>query len=152
MFFGLAVGCRLLYNQTENRLLQQRVTEASSALQLSVSTIKLPLDAAAKLAAVTNGDPASLTTSLAPVVGSGKTFTAAALYHIGDTTPIAQLGDAVALPASGDSSASAMLDRATTEPFVVVDLLSGDHRRLGYAVADVADEPAVRRVRGTNLE
>jgi serine phosphatase RsbU (regulator of sigma subunit) len=99
------------------------------------------LDAAAKLATVTNGDPASLTTSLAPVVGSGKTFTSAALYRIGDTTPIAQLGEPVAMPASGESSAAAMLRKAGSEPFVVVDLLGGDRRRLGYAVADAATNP-----------
>jgi serine phosphatase RsbU (regulator of sigma subunit) len=143
VFAGLAVGCRLLYNQTENRLLKQRVGEASQALQLSVGSIKLPLDAAAKLAAVTNGDPASLTTGIAPLVGTGngKLFTAAALFHVGDPEPIAQLGDPLAMPASGDSSAEAMLAKAGTKPFVVVDLLGGDRRRVGYAVADAATAP-----------
>ena len=141
LFVGLAVGCRVLYDQTENRLLEQRVNEASAALQLSINQIKLPLDAAAKLAKVTDGDPTSLTTSLAAVVGSDKTFTSAALYRIGTTTPIAQLGDPVAMPASGDSSAVAVLERVTSKPFVIVDLLGGDRRRLGYAVADAAENP-----------
>ncbi len=140
-FVGLAVGCRVLYDQTENRLLEQRVNEAAAALQLSVIQIKLPLDAAAKLAKVTNGDPTSLTMSLAAVVGSDKTFTSAALYRIGAASPIAQLGNPVAMPASGDSSAAAVLERATSAPFVVVNLLDGDRRRLGYAVADAAENP-----------
>ncbi len=141
VFAGLAVGCRLLYNQTESRLLKQRTAEASAALQLSVSQIRLPLDAAAKLATATKGDPGSLTTALGPVVGSGKTFTSAALYPIGSTTPVAQVGTPVAMPATGTSSAAAMLQRAASEPFVVVDLLGGTQRRLGYAVADSADHP-----------
>ncbi|MGZ4765886.1 MAG: hypothetical protein ACXVH5_07670, partial [Ilumatobacteraceae bacterium] len=109
VFAGLAVGCRLLYNQSESRLLKQRTAEAGAALQLSVAQVRLPLDAAAKLAKATTGDPASLTTSLAAVVGEGKSFTAAALYRIGSTTPIAQIGNPVALPVEGASSASAML-------------------------------------------
>ena len=140
-FVGLAVGCRVLYDQTENRLLEQRVNEASAALQLSIAQIKLPLDAAAKLAKATDGDPTSLTASLAAVVGSDKTFTSAALYRIGTIEPIAQLGDPVTMPTSGDSSAAAVLQRATSQPFVVVDLLGGDRRRLGYAAADAAENP-----------
>ncbi|MGZ4791688.1 MAG: PP2C family protein-serine/threonine phosphatase [Ilumatobacteraceae bacterium] len=138
VFAGLAVGCRLLYNQSESRLLKQRTAEAGAALQLSVAQVRLPLDAAAKLAKATTGDPASLTTSLAAVVGEGKTFTAAALYRIGSTTPVAQIGDPAALSVTGANSASAMLQRATSEPFVVIDLLGGGQRRLGYAVADSA--------------
>ena len=139
VFAGLAIGCRLLYNQTESRLLTQRTAEAGAAIQLSVAQIRLPLDAAAKLAKATNGDPASLTTSLAVVVGDGKTFTSAALYRIGSAAPIAQIGNPVAMPLIGANSAAAMLDRATSEPFVIVNLLGGDRRRLGYAVADSAD-------------
>ena len=141
VFAGLAVGCRLLYNQTESRLLKQRTAEASAALQLSVAQIRLPLDAAAKLATATKGDASSLATALGPIVGTGKTFTSAALYRIGSTTPVAQIGAPVAMPASGNSAAAAMLQRATSEPFVVVDLLGGPQRRLGYAVADAADHP-----------
>jgi serine phosphatase RsbU (regulator of sigma subunit) len=138
VFAGLAVGCRLLYDQTESRLLNQRTSEAGAAIQLSVSQIRLPLDAAAKLAVATNGDPASLQTALGPIVGTGKTVTSAALYRIGSPSPIAQVGDPVAMPASGDGSAAAMLTRAAAKPFVVINLLAGAQRRLGYAVADSA--------------
>jgi serine phosphatase RsbU (regulator of sigma subunit) len=140
VFVGLAIGCRVLYDQTEDRLLNQRVGEAGAAIQLSITQIKAPLDATAKLAQLTKGDPASLT-SLSSVVGTGKTFTSAALYRIGDTTPVAQLGEPISLPSSGGNSAATMLGRAAAEPFVLVDLLGGDQRRLGYAVADSADKP-----------
>ena len=46
LFLGLAAGCRVLFDQTEDRLLQQRTNEAGAALQISVSQIKAPLDAA----------------------------------------------------------------------------------------------------------
>ena len=77
-----------MFDQTEDRLPDQRTKEAGSALQLSVNQIRAPLDAAAKLA------------------------------------------------------------QATTDPFVVVDLLDQQPRQLGYAVAD-AEKDGTGRVCGT---
>jgi serine phosphatase RsbU (regulator of sigma subunit) len=141
VFFGLALGCRLLYNQTEDRLLQQRTSEAAAAIQLSLDQVRAPLDAAAKLAEATNGDPTAFQRILEPFVGADKTFTSAILYRIGTTTPVAEVGIPTSLPIEGQNGASAMLDSAATEPFVVVDLLAGEKRRLGYAVADAATAP-----------
>ena len=135
IFLGLAAGCRLLFDQTEDRLLDQRTKEAGSALQLSVNQIRAPLDAAAKLAQATNGDDA-FARIIKPYIGPKTSFTSAALYQIGTPTPIAVAGDPITLPTEGDNGATTMLDQATTDPFVVVDLLDRQPRRLGYAVAD----------------
>ena len=131
----------MLFDQTEDRLLDQRTKEASSALQLSVNQIRAPLDAAAKLAQATNGDPDAFARIIKPYVGPKTSFTSAALYQIGTPTPLAVVGDPSALPTVGDNSATVMLDQATTEPFVVVNLLVEQPRRLGYAVADAENDP-----------
>ena len=143
LFFGLAAGCRVLFDQTEDRLLQQRTSEAGAALQLSVNQVKAPLDAAAKLAAATGGDPAVFAKIITPYVGTaaGTTYTSAALYRIGSSTPVAEVGAPIALPIDGANGATAMLGKATTDPFVITDLLSLTPRRLGYAVADTAKGP-----------
>jgi serine phosphatase RsbU (regulator of sigma subunit) len=142
LFFGLAVACRALFDQTEDRLLQQRTSEAGAALQISVNQVRAPLDAAAKLAEATDGDPAVFAKIIEPYIGTAAgQFTATALYRIGTTTPLAEVGGPVALPMDGGDSVQAMLDSATAEPFVVVDLLNLEPRRLGYAVADVVKNP-----------
>ena len=108
IFLGLAIGSRMLYDQTENRLLHQRASEAGAALQLTVNQVKAPLDAAAKLAAATNGDAASFAKIVEPYLGTktGQTFTSAALYRIGSTTPIATAGAPIVLPTDGANSAT----------------------------------------------
>ena len=143
--FGLlAAGCRVLFDQTENRLLKQRTSEAALALQASVSNIRSPLDAAARMASLTNGDPNAFAKMIGPAVGdeTGPPFTAAALYRFGDPTPIAHVGPDTHLPANGVNGVTGMFDRASKTPFIVIDLLNGgDRRRLGYAVADSTTNP-----------
>ena len=143
LFLGLAIGCRVLFDQAEDRLLQQRTNEASSVLQVGVTGVRAPLDAAAKIADRTDGDPELFTNILGPVVGkgAGKSYTSAALFRVGDTTPVVVLGDPIALPDSADGSVQAMLDAAVAPPappatqqFVVLDLLAAGPRKLGYAV------------------
>jgi Stage II sporulation protein E (SpoIIE) len=141
VFLGLAAGCRVLFDQSENRLLDQRTSEAGSALQLSVTQIRAPLDAAAQLANTTDGDVTAFEQIITSYVGPDKTFTSAALYRIGSTTPIAEAGAPTAMPADGANSATAMLEAASAQPFVLVDLLEGERRRLGYAVANAAKNP-----------
>ncbi len=143
VFFALAAGCRVLYNQTEDRLLTQRTAEAAAALQLSINQIKSPLDAAAKLAVATDGDPTAFAGSIGSAVGEGpgKSFTSAALFRAGSTTPVTQIGEPIVLPADGAPSATTMFERVAAEPFVVLDLLGGATRRLGYAAANDTANP-----------
>ncbi|MEP7113686.1 MAG: PP2C family protein-serine/threonine phosphatase [Ilumatobacteraceae bacterium] len=143
LFLGLAAVCRILFNQTEDRLLQQRTSEAGAALQIGINQVRSPLEAAAKLGEATDGDPAEFAKIIEPYIGTGvgKLYTSALLYRIGSTSPVAEVGVPVALPVDGANGAKAMLDTATTEPFVVVDLLNLEPRRLGYAVADAVKNP-----------
>jgi serine phosphatase RsbU (regulator of sigma subunit) len=135
LFLGLAAGCRVLFDQAEDRLLQQRTNEAGQVLQVGVTGVKAPLDAAAKTAEETDGDPVAFANVMGPVVGTGtgKSYTAAALFRVGDTTPIASIGDPIVLPSTGDDGVQAMLDAANTQPFQVLDLLAVGPRKLGYA-------------------
>jgi serine phosphatase RsbU (regulator of sigma subunit) len=142
VFGSLAAGSRVLYQQTEDRLLEQRTSEAAVALQLSVAGLQSALDAAAKLAQATGGDPAAFTSIMAPTIDADGPFTSAALYRIGDPEPIAVTGPPTAIPAAGANSIATVFERAVDHTFVVVDLLrSGDGRRLGYAVPDTAKTP-----------
>ncbi|HEY4333330.1 MAG TPA: SpoIIE family protein phosphatase, partial [Ilumatobacteraceae bacterium] len=146
VFAGFSAACRGLYNQTENRLLQQRTTEAASVLQVSVSQIRTPLDAAATLADETKGDPAAFQSAMRDVVGATLSFTSAALFRIGDPTPISTIGADSALMAQ-PGGVTAMEAATSTQPFAVVDLLAVQPRRLGYAVAD-GNKPATYVVYG----
>ena len=144
LFLGLATASRVLYNQTENRLLRQRTNEAGQALQISVGNLKAPLDAAAALALATDGDAAKFAALMGPYVGPGpkKSFSSASLYRVGSTTPITTIGIPTSLAIDGDDATTAMLTSAPKNPFVVVNLLHSDARRLGYAVADAPKDKA----------
>ncbi|MCU1391684.1 MAG: protein serine/threonine phosphatase [Ilumatobacteraceae bacterium] len=135
VFVVLAVACHALFDQSEQRLLQQRTNEAGLILSASINDASAPLDAAAALAVIDDGDPTAFAKAVGPFVGDTKTFTSAVLYRIGDATPIATVG---APPALTADQASAMLAKSVTTPFVLVDLLQGDRRRLGYGISDSA--------------
>jgi len=146
LFLGLAAGCWVLFNQSEDRLLQQRTNEAGQVLQVGVTGVRAPLDAAAKIAEETDGDPAVFDNIIGLIVGTGpgKSYTSAALFRVGDTTPIAQIGEPLVLPTEGEGAVQAMLDAAVepppanTQPLVVLDLLEVGPRKLGYAVPNAA--------------
>ena len=91
VFAVLAVACRVIYDEAEQSLLQERTDEASAVLGTSVSNIRAPLDAAATLASVTNGDPEYFAQALDEQVGGEGTFTSAALYRIGSGEQLASL-------------------------------------------------------------
>jgi len=137
LFLGLAAASRALYNQTEDRLLDQRASEAGQAIQIAVSQLHAPLDATAALAFATDGDPATFQQIMDRYIGkTPKPFTSAALYRVGSDTPVASVGAPLSLGTQPDTATSAMLGEATKKPFVIVDLLGSDTRTLGYAVAD----------------
>jgi serine phosphatase RsbU (regulator of sigma subunit) len=141
IFFALAAGCRVLYDQTENRLLQQRTSEAGATLQFAVNQIQSSLTSAATAAEATDGDATTFTKIIEPLIGDGKTFTSAALFRSGSTTPIVEVGAPVAIPVDGANSITALFDTVRSQPFVVVNLLGGEQRRLGYGVPSDQKSP-----------
>ena len=141
LFVGLAIGTRVLYNQTEDRLLEQRTSEAGAVLEVSISQVRGPLDTAAKLASATDGDPEGFATVLQPYVSETGLFSGAELFRLDEAELIASLGSDSGLSGAGDAMVDEMLATAQTEPFIIVDLLDGNRRRLGYAVVDSVESP-----------
>src|SRR3954447_21916096 len=93
LFLGLAGASRALYNQTEDRLLQQRTSEAGQATALRVSQMHAPLEATASVAFATDGDGATFEQIMDRYIGAApRPFTSAALYRVGSDTPIASVG------------------------------------------------------------
>lgn len=141
VFAVLSTVCWLMYDHSEDSLLEERTSEAGTVLTVSVvGTFRAPLDAAATVAAITDGDPASFAEAMQDSVGAEAAFDWALLYRVGTDAPLADVGEipAGATTPSIDSLLDAMQaaqDDSTVGAFVVVDLL-GDGRRLGYAVAD----------------
>ncbi|HEY0519411.1 MAG TPA: PP2C family protein-serine/threonine phosphatase [Ilumatobacteraceae bacterium] len=135
LFGALSVGSRVLFNQAEDRLLQQRTNEAASTLSVSVARIQATLDGAANVAAETDGDQAAFAKAISPIVGTkqGQLVTAAAVYRVGSTTPTAHVGDPIALSADGATNVE---QQATKKALVVTDMMRLTPRRLGYAVGD----------------
>ncbi|MCU1359007.1 MAG: putative serine/threonine protein phosphatase [Ilumatobacteraceae bacterium] len=140
VFAAFSLASRALFDQTEQRLLQERTDEASASLAVSVGQIKTPLSAAATLAQITDGDAAAFQQAMNDYVGEGKSFTSAALYAIDSTEPIVTVGAPIGLHEGDEQRVQALLAAAQKQPFVVVDLLDRG-RRLGYGVADSSDNP-----------
>jgi serine phosphatase RsbU (regulator of sigma subunit) len=139
VFAAFSIACWVLYDQTEQRLLDERADEASAVLTVSVGQIRAPLNAAATLAEVTNGDPSAFQDAMSSYVGAEQSFTGAALFAIDSTAPLATLGS-VGIGDDDERRLGELLTAAEAEPFVVVDLLASG-RRLGYGVVDSATNP-----------
>ena len=143
VFGVLAVASWILYDRTEQRLLEQRMHLAAGVLELNLTNIETPLVGAAQVAAVTSGDPVAFSTVTSPFVGDGRTFSAVALYRVAGGRLVHSEGEAVAMHADGDEGVVTTLRRAAAaagDPargVAVVDLLDdAGGRRVGYATAD----------------
>lgn len=128
-----------VYDQTEDRLLQQRTKEAAAVLEVAVSQIRTPIDASAQVARITNGDPEAFARPLANTLGEGRLFSSAVLFRVGSPDPIAVAGQPPALLGQPADARARLV--SGSEPFMIVDLLEAD-RRLGYAVTDDPASPS----------
>jgi serine phosphatase RsbU (regulator of sigma subunit) len=133
VFGALSIACRHFDDQTEDRLLQQQTDEAAALLNLSVTQYYDPLAAAARAAAATDGDPAVFDALIGASAGEGQLYTRVALFRLGSTTPVAELGEGSLV--LDDDATARLLAGAASQPFMIVDLL-GSGRILGYAGAD----------------
>lgn len=143
IFAVLSVASRTLYDQAEQRLLEESTGEASQVLTVAVGGLKAPIESAATVAQITDGNPDAFRAAMADQVGpTGRSFTAAALFRVGETQPLATLGDQIVLTADGPTTPDSVVAAATASKagFAVVDLLSSG-RRLGYAAVDKQDAP-----------
>ena len=136
LFAALSVASWLLYDQAEQRLLAERTSQSSQVLTVAVANIQAPIETAATIAGVSDGNPDYFVAAMADQVGpTQRSFTSAALFRIGDAEPLVSLGAPIVLTADGPTSVSSVAASAAAEGFVVVDLLSSG-RRLGYAAVD----------------
>ena len=141
LFAALSVASWVLYDQAEQRLLEERTGEVSQVLTVSVENLHTPIAAAATIAGVTDGNPEYFVAAMADQVGPApRPFTSAALYRVAGGQPIANLGDPIGLPPDGPTSVTSVVAAASSAEFAVVDQLSSG-RRLGYAAVDNPDDP-----------
>src|SRR5690606_5879363 len=127
-----------VFDQTEDRLLEQRTKESAAVLEVAVSQVRTPLDGAAQVASITEGDPEAFARPLTSLLGENRLFSSAVLFRVGSADPISVVGNP---PALLDQPATMREKVAAGDaPFMVVDLLSAG-RRLGYAVTDDAESP-----------
>ncbi|MGD9998864.1 MAG: PP2C family protein-serine/threonine phosphatase [Ilumatobacteraceae bacterium] len=139
VFAAFSIACWVLYDQTEQRLLEERADEAAAVLTVAVGQVRIPLNAAATLAEVTDGNPAAFEDAMSAYVGPEQSFTGAGLFAIDSTTPITTLGS-IGLGEDEERRLAELFTAAEAEPFVIVNLLSSG-RRLGYGVVDSATNP-----------
>jgi serine phosphatase RsbU (regulator of sigma subunit) len=141
IFAALSVASWMLYDQAEQRLLEERTGEVAQVLAVAVGNLQAPVESAATIAGFSEGNPEYFVASMADEVGPPpRRFTSAVLYRVADGQPVAALGDPVAVTAEGPTSVAGIAETATANGFVIVDLISSD-RRLGYAAVDHAKAP-----------
>lgn len=142
IFAALSIASWTLYEQAEQRLLEESTGEAAQVLTVAVNGFKSPIESAAAIAQISDGSPDAFRAAMADVVGPAPhPFSSAALFRIGDDTPLATVGEPIVLTSNGPASAAGVAAAAVAaEDFAVIDLLS-DGRRLGYAAVDSDDSP-----------
>lgn len=143
---SFAVGTRLLRNDNEDRLLQQRINEVATVASSSIGSTHAPLSAAAALAETTNGDTASFKRLMAPMTAARVPYVSASLWSTTspEAGPLVVAGVAPKLARQSPERIRAVIDGAVGSPTLTVEnLLSGRDRRLGYAdaVASPASDP-----------
>jgi serine phosphatase RsbU (regulator of sigma subunit) len=133
---SIAIGTRLLRNDNEDRLLGQRVNEASTVASTSIGSTSATLGAAAALAQTTNGDIKSFEQVTTPLTATRVPYVSASLWPVGspDPHPLTVVGMQPKLARQSPERIRAVLDDAAAKPGLsVVNLLGEPNRRLGYA-------------------
>jgi hypothetical protein len=88
IFAALAVASWTLYDQAEQRLLEESTGEAAQVLTVAVNGFKSPIEAAAAIAQMSGGDPDGFRVAMADQVGPApRPFTSAALFSLGEAEP-----------------------------------------------------------------
>jgi serine phosphatase RsbU (regulator of sigma subunit) len=134
---GLTALAAVLYDRNEDRLLGLRARELGLLLSSAAASTQTPLASAAALADATHGDAARVRALLAPYVGPGRQFVAAAMWPLRGRgpQPIRLLGRP-ALPAQRPGQAAALFAavRRSSELAVTRILRSPSGTRIGYGL------------------
>ena len=135
---GIAVGTRLLRNDNEDRLLEQRVNEVATVASSAVGGAQARLSAAAALTDSTNADPAAFKALMGPLTAKKNPYASASIWPVGspNPAPITVVGIPPKLASESPAQIEAVLSRAARSTTVSVENQLGEpDRRLGYTQA-----------------
>ncbi|HEX5615620.1 MAG TPA: PP2C family protein-serine/threonine phosphatase [Acidimicrobiia bacterium] len=136
---AMTIAANLVNDDNEQSLLEQRTLEASTVLNGSLPTIRVPLATTAELAQGTGGDVAAVENILVSATGEGGPFVGAAVFERGNPEPIDVIGADLEVMARPAEEIEAMIDGAfAVDDFDVIGLLDDESPRLGYAYASKA--------------
>jgi serine phosphatase RsbU (regulator of sigma subunit) len=123
---------RSVRDDTERRLLQERTDAAATVLTAAVGGVRAPLEGAASVAEVTDGDPDAFQAAMQRAIESGQ-FAGASLVDATSATELATVGAAPVLSFDGGDRARRVADQVLgAADFAVVDILDLPGRRLGF--------------------
>ncbi len=126
------------HDDTEDKLLDQRVAAASTVFMGALPALASPLVGAATLAEETEGDLAALRGFLEPQVGEQAQFHSVSIWpvDVADPEPLLVVGGDPQLADEPGDEIEDYLDRTVGSPTLAVrDLLGAEVPSLGYATA-----------------
>jgi hypothetical protein len=144
---GLSLAALAGHESNEDRLIDQRVREATSVFTAVIPNIQTPLASAAELAEATSGRGRSFERLMQPLVGEGKAFVSAAFWRVDESSvrPLSVVGKTPQLTTRTRREIRAFLTRASKgSTLSVIELLDGSSPRLGYGFS--SNRAAVRYV------
>ncbi|MGO9341764.1 MAG: PP2C family protein-serine/threonine phosphatase [Acidimicrobiales bacterium] len=134
---ALAWGASDINQRNENRLLKLELRQAASVVAAAVPTIQIPLVSATQLADATNGNAGSFQKYMGEFVGTTGEFVFASLWRSqgGAPTMVTSVGTAPTTPATPATIDNFLLSAPRSNPFAVLNLLSGAQPSIAYAAA-----------------
>jgi serine phosphatase RsbU (regulator of sigma subunit) len=131
---ALTFTARAVHDDNEDRLLAQRVREASLGLSSAAASIQTPIASAAVVAEATGGGVAPFELLMAAATGPERVFASASLWELGDTPRRVTL---VGVPPKLAGARVAEVGEAAraADGLSVVDLLDLPDARIGFAYA-----------------
>jgi serine phosphatase RsbU (regulator of sigma subunit) len=130
---GLA---RSSHQDTEDRLLDERIESAAAVFAGALPSLTAPLAGTAALAEETDADPAALRAFLEPQVGEQARFDSVSVWPVaaGDPEPVLVVGNDPQLATRPVAEITEFLDRAVSAAdLAVLDLVDAPTPSLGYA-------------------
>jgi serine phosphatase RsbU (regulator of sigma subunit) len=158
----LSFGAASVHDSNEDRLLNQRVKEASAVLSANVPNVQTPIATAAYLAEATNGNRDAFERFADPLTDEGP-FVSLSLWPVRTVAPkpLVVVGKQPEMASLPRPDRSEFLTRAFSAPtFALNNLLSADERRIGLGGTNHASnarfvvygEIGLPRARRSNLD
>ncbi len=134
-----SLSARAVHDTNEKRLLRERVQEAALLFNGVFPSVETPLASAAEVADATHAARVPFSRVMGPLVGPGRQFVSASIWHAGSAErphPLLAIGERPELESQSPARIRELLGRAATSTKLVVDgLLTGSNPRVTYAFA-----------------